>query len=112
MELSETILEQDRKGITINRYKGLGEMNLINFGKPPLILKSGHYFKVKLNHLEEAEEIFSTLMGDVVEPRKEFIQTNALKVTNLGYLAIFNLDNHDFSKEKENPKSPPCCTSK
>lgn len=83
MELSEAILEQGRKGITINRYKGLGEMNPNQLWETTLDPQVRTLLQVKLNHLEEAEEIFSTLMGDVVEPRKEFIQTNALKVTNL-----------------------------
>jgi DNA gyrase subunit B len=83
MQLSEILLEQGRKGMTINRYKGLGEMNPEQLWETTLDPQVRTLLQVKLNHLEEAEEIFSTLMGDVVEPRREFIQTNALKVTNL-----------------------------
>lgn len=83
MQLSEILLEQGRKGITINRYKGLGEMNPEQLWETTLDPQVRTLLQVKLNHLEEAEKIFSTLMGDVVEPRREFIQSNALKVTNL-----------------------------
>jgi DNA gyrase subunit B len=81
--LAETMLEQGRKGLSISRYKGLGEMNADQLWHTTLDPQVRTLLQVKLNHFEEAEEIFSTLMGDVVEPRREFIQKNALKVVNL-----------------------------
>ena len=70
--------------MTINRYKGLGEMNQpTSCGKPPSDPNQRTLMKVKINHADEAQEIFATLMGDVVEPRRDFIQSNALKVANL-----------------------------
>jgi len=82
-QLGNVLLENGRKGIAINRYKGLGEMNPDQLWQTTLDPEIRTLLQVKLNHIEEAEEIFSTLMGDVVEPRREFIQTNALKVVNL-----------------------------
>ncbi len=82
-QLSEVLLDCGRKGVTINRYKGLGEMNPEQLWETTLDPQARTLLQVKLSHLEEAEEIFSTLMGDVVEPRRDFIQTNALKVVNL-----------------------------
>lgn len=81
--LAETFLEVGRKGISLSRYKGLGEMNPDQLWQTTLDPEARTLLQVKLTHLEEAEEIFSTLMGDVVEPRREFIQSNALKVVNL-----------------------------
>jgi DNA gyrase subunit B len=81
--IMEAILAVGKKGIAISRYKGLGEMNAEQLWETTLDPESRTLLQVKLNHAEEAEEIFSTLMGDVVEPRREFIQTNALKVVNL-----------------------------
>lgn len=82
-DLGEALLEQGRKGIAISRFKGLGEMNAEQLWETTLDPEARTLLQVKLDHMEEAEEIFSTLMGDVVEPRREFIQTNALKVVNL-----------------------------
>lgn len=82
-ELILALLEQGRKGLTMSRYKGLGEMNPDQLWQTTLDPQIRTLLQVKLTHLEEAEEIFSTLMGDVVEPRREFIQKNALKVVNL-----------------------------
>jgi len=81
--LTETLMELGRKGIAIKRYKGLGEMNADQLWETTLDPDVRTLLQVKLTHYEEAEEIFSTLMGDVVEPRRDFIQTNALKVVNL-----------------------------
>lgn len=81
--LAEAILEIGRKGISLSRYKGLGEMNPDQLWQTTLDPEARTLLQVKLTHFEEAEEIFSTLMGDVVEPRREFIQSNALKVVNL-----------------------------
>lgn len=81
--LLETVLETGKKGISIQRFKGLGEMNAEQLWETTLNPETRTLLQVKVGEIDTAEEIFSTLMGDVVEPRKDFIQTNALKVTNL-----------------------------
>jgi DNA gyrase subunit B len=81
--LFESVVEQGRKGLTIQRYKGLGEMNADQLWDTTLDPDVRSLLQVRVAHADEAEEIFSTLMGEVVEPRKEFIQTNALSVSNL-----------------------------
>lgn len=79
----DALFEAARKGINISRYKGLGEMDPEQLWETTLDPEARTLLQVKMPHVEEAEEIFSTLMGDVVEPRREFIQTNALKVVNI-----------------------------
>ena len=81
--LFESVLEQGRKGVAVQRYKGLGEMNPEQLWETTLDPAARSLLQVKVSHVDEAEEVFSTLMGDVVEPRREFIQQNALNVANL-----------------------------
>ncbi len=81
--LAETIFKIGKKGVAINRYKGLGEMNPEQLWETTLDPNNRRLLQVKITHQDEAEQVFSTLMGDVVEPRRDFIQTNALDVANL-----------------------------
>ncbi|MBY0502200.1 MAG: DNA topoisomerase (ATP-hydrolyzing) subunit B [Alphaproteobacteria bacterium] len=83
LALLELILERGRKGFSIQRYKGLGEMNPEQLRETTLDPEVRTLLQVKIEHIDEASEIFSTLMGDVVEPRRDFIQDNALNVRNL-----------------------------
>ncbi len=83
LELLETINTVGRTGLSTQRFKGLGEMNAEQLWETTLDPDSRTLLQVKVNHAEEADTIFSTLMGEVVEPRKDFIQQNALKVINL-----------------------------
>jgi DNA gyrase subunit B len=83
LSLLEIVLERGRKGFSIQRYKGLGEMNPDQLWETTLDPEVRTLLQVRIEHLDEASEIFSTLMGDIVEPRREFIQDNALSVRNL-----------------------------
>jgi DNA gyrase subunit B len=82
-QLLDAIFAAGRKGITMQRYKGLGEMNPEQLWDTTLDVGSRSLLQVKVNEIDEADDTFSKLMGDVVEPRREFIQANALNVENL-----------------------------
>ncbi|GHS92637.1 DNA gyrase subunit B [Alphaproteobacteria bacterium] len=82
-QLIQFLMTKSRKGLAINRYKGLGEMDPEQLWSTTLDPNSRTLLQVKINHFEEASDIFSILMGDIVEPRRDFIQQNADKVVNL-----------------------------
>ncbi len=83
ISLIKHVMEQGRKGLAMQRYKGLGEMNPDQLWETTLDPNARSLLQVKIGQDDEAESIFSILMGDVVEPRRKFIQDNALKVSNL-----------------------------
>lgn len=82
-ELYDGLLEFGRKGATIQRFKGLGEMNAEQLWETTLDPEVRTLLQVQVTGNDEADAVFSTLMGDVVEPRRDFIQSNALNVANL-----------------------------
>jgi len=77
-ELLNAIFEWGRKGLALQRYKGLGEMNPEQLWETTLDENARSLLLVKVQHADEADELFAKLMGDVVDPRREFIQDNAL----------------------------------
>jgi DNA gyrase subunit B len=82
-ELIDVIMAEGEKGIALQRYKGLGEMNAEQLWETTLDPEARTLLQVRIDHMAEADEIFTKLMGDVVEPRRQFIQENALSVANL-----------------------------
>ena len=67
-----------RKGVTLQRYKGLGEMNLEQLWQTTLDVNERSLLQVRVKEVDEADDIFTKLMGDVVEPRRDFIQEHSL----------------------------------
>ena len=82
-QLLDAILEWGRRGLALQRYKGLGEMNPGQLWETTLDENARTLLQVKIEHADEAEDLFAKLMGELVEPRREFIQENALSVANL-----------------------------
>ncbi|MEO0816051.1 MAG: DNA topoisomerase (ATP-hydrolyzing) subunit B [Pseudomonadota bacterium] len=77
--LLDAVLGSGRKGLKIQRYKGLGEMNADQLWETTLDANARTLLQVRVDHADEADDMFSRLMGDLVEPRREFIQDNALE---------------------------------
>ena len=84
-ELLKAILAEGEKGLSLQRYKGLGEMNPEQLWETTLDPDARTLLQVRVDDVAEADDLFTKLMGDVVEPRREFIQQNALNVENLDF---------------------------
>jgi len=81
VSLFEAVTDAGRKGVSLQRYKGLGEMNAEQLWVTTLDTNARSLLQVKIKEVDEADDIFTKLMGDVVEPRREFIQENSLNAT-------------------------------
>ncbi len=82
-QLLKMLIEEGKKGLGVQRYKGLGEMNPDQLWETTMNPEKRILLQVKIEDTVETDEIFTVLMGEEVEPRREFIQNNALQVTTL-----------------------------
>jgi len=82
-DLLDVVMIEGERGIGLQRYKGLGEMNAGQLWETTLDPEARTFLQVTVDHVDEADNIFSNLMGDLVEPRRDFIMANAHNVENL-----------------------------